>query len=100
MLELTFFRVHELQLAEWERVYVPLNVAAELEKMREWLTANPKRRKKNYQRFVVGWLNREHAKVQRQMLEARLCAKVGGGNRMPSPEQHAENLRIVAELGG
>lgn len=100
MIDLGYFRVHELQLAEWERIYAPLNVAGELKKMCEWLAANPKRRKKNYQRFVVGWLNREHARIQRQAIEARAYAKVGSGNRLPSPEQHEENLRIVAELGG
>jgi len=98
MIELGFFRVHELQLVEWERVYAPLNVAGELEKMRQWLTANPKRRKKNYQRFVIGWLNREAAKVQRAQIESRLYASVGSGNRLPSAEQHEENLRIIAEL--
>ena len=46
MIDLTFFRVHEGILAGWEQTYAPLNVRGELDKMREWLTANPKRRKK------------------------------------------------------
>lgn len=100
MIDLIYFRVHELQAEEWERVFPSVNVQGELLRMKEWLDANPRRRKKNYKRFVIGWLSRTNAKVERAAMEARLCAKVGGGNRMPSPEQHEENLRIVAELGG
>lgn len=98
MIDCKYFRIDETYLAEWERAYWPLNVRGELEKMILWLTANPRRRKKNYQRFVVNWLNKEHAKIQRQQIEARFNARVGSGNRTPSPEQHEENLRIIKEL--
>jgi hypothetical protein len=34
------------------------DVDAEIKKMSEWLYSNPTKRKKNYRRFVVGWLER------------------------------------------
>jgi hypothetical protein len=77
MIELHYFAVHEARLAEWEQCYAPLNVRGELDKMKLWLDANPRRRKKNYQRFVVNWLNAEHAKLQRHEVERRCAASVG-----------------------
>lgn len=62
---------------EWERDYAPLNVRQELIHMHNWLTANPRRRKKNYQRFVVGWIKREYAKVAHAQVLARIGSRVG-----------------------
>ena len=75
------FRVAEWQILEWERDYSPLNVRQEIAQMHQWLEANPRRRKKNYQRFVVGWLRREYAKVAHAQGQARLYARVGDGQR-------------------
>ena len=95
-----YFVVESNQLRAWQENYAPLNVFGELSKMVEWLHANPRRRKKNYQRFVINWLNREHAKIQRQQIESRAYASVGSGHREVSAEQHEANLRIIAELEG
>ena len=75
------FKVAEWQILEWERDYSPLNVRQEIAQMHQWLEANPRRRKKNYQRFVVGWLRREYAKVAHAQVQARLYARVGDGQR-------------------
>lgn len=77
MIELHYFAVHEGRLAEWERIYNPLNVRGELDKMKLWLDANPRRRKKSYQRFVINWLNKEHAIVQRRDVERKAMSSVG-----------------------
>jgi hypothetical protein len=77
MLDLTYFRVHEMQLAEWQQAYPSLNVDGELQRMKIWLDANPRRRKKNYQRFVTGWLCRENAKVEYAAASAKSYARVG-----------------------
>jgi hypothetical protein len=72
-----------MRVAEWSEAYYPLNIEGELLKMVQWLTANPRRRKKNYSRFCVNWLAKEHAKIQRQQIERRAYAQVGankGGN--------------------
>lgn len=72
-----YFDVHPLTIAEWERIYYPLNVTQELAKMVQWCDANPKRLKKKWNRFVVNWLNAEHAKIQRQAIEARRHSVAG-----------------------
>lgn len=71
------FEVAAWRLAEWEITYAPLNVAGEIEKMQHWLTANPKRRKKNYNRFVVNWLNKVHAQILVAQINARCQARAG-----------------------
>jgi len=78
MLNLEFFHVAEWRLLEWEQTYAPLDVRNELLKMKMWLEANPRRRKKNYARFVVNWLNKEAAKVrcdQAKIYKDRLAAQ-------------------------
>jgi hypothetical protein len=48
----------------WENVFPKLDLDAEIDKAELWLSANPKRRKKNYERFLAGWFSRavENAK--------------------------------------
>ena len=38
--------------------YPVIDILQELRKMDIWLTANPKRQKRNYARFIVNWLNK------------------------------------------
>lgn len=45
--------------------------------MKDWLDANPRRRKKQYNRFVVNWLNKAHAQVTSAQVQARMAARVG-----------------------
>ena len=42
--------------AGWLDAYPACDIDQELRKMREWLLANPEKRKKNYRRFIVNWL--------------------------------------------
>lgn len=42
----------------WKEAYPACDIKAELNKMREWLLANPEKRKKNYRRFITNWLVR------------------------------------------
>ena len=73
------FQVAEWRIMEWEQTYAPLNVRQELAKMQQWLTANPKRRKKNYLRFATNWLGKAHAQVVNAQVSARLYARAGAG---------------------
>ena len=75
------FQVAEWRILEWEQTYAPLNVRQELAKMQQWLTANPKRRKKNYLRFATNWLGKAHAQVVNAQVNARLYARAGSGDR-------------------
>jgi DNA-binding transcriptional ArsR family regulator len=47
----------------WENVFPKLDLDAEIDKAELWLSANPKRRKKNYERFLLGWFTRAAEKV-------------------------------------
>jgi hypothetical protein len=42
--------------------YPDQNIPAQVRKMTAWLMANPKRRHKDYKRFIQGWLAREERK--------------------------------------
>lgn len=46
----------------WLAAYPACDIDLELYKMREWLLANPDKRKKNYRRFIVNWLTRTQDK--------------------------------------
>lgn len=48
----------------WEKVFPKLDLDLEIDKAELWLAANLSRRKKNYERFLLGWFTRaaENAK--------------------------------------
>ena len=43
----------------WNKAYPACDVLVELNAMREWLLANPNKRKVNYRKFIVNWLSRQ-----------------------------------------
>lgn len=45
------------QIADWEKAYPRVNIPAEILKAEQWLKANPKKRKKDYPRFLVNWFS-------------------------------------------
>jgi len=99
VMDCTYFRVAEWQLLEWEQAYHPLNVAGELAKMKLWLDANPRKRKKNYQRFVINWLGRVHAQILVQQVNARCYARAGTYDpQRPVPDYSAECEEILRKF--
>ncbi len=54
------FPIFEADVAEWQPAYPGVDVVQQLASMRQWLIANPTRRKtrKGMKRFVVTWLDR------------------------------------------
>lgn len=42
----------------WLAAYPACDIDLELHKMREWLLANPLKKKSNYRRFIVNWLSK------------------------------------------
>ena len=97
MLDLTYFRVAEWKLLEWQQAYPSLNIEGELQRMKQWLDANPRRRKKNYARFCVNWLNKESAKVESQAAQVRAYARVGRYETQhhATPERAQEVLEMI-----
>ncbi len=54
----TMYAIDGIALSKLRGAYPTIDVEAELRKMRAWLDANPRNRKKDMHRFVVNWLNR------------------------------------------
>ncbi len=50
--------IGEGRIKKWEEAFPYIDVKSELLKMEVWLAANPKKRKKNYERFIINWLVR------------------------------------------
>lgn len=48
----------ENQLELWEKLFKKIDVVAEMEKAEAWLVVNPRKRKKNYGRFLHNWFSR------------------------------------------
>lgn len=48
--------------AGWLDAYPACDIDQELRKMREWLLANPEKKKINYERFITNWLSRTQDK--------------------------------------
>ena len=49
------------KLNKWKETF-NCDVEAEIKKMEVWLSANPERRKKNYERFITNWLSKASEK--------------------------------------
>ena len=73
-------------IEEWESVYTNVDVMQEVLKAREWCKANPKRRKVNWKRFLVNWLNEKQDKRPRYDSQPR----TNGPNRCMEPDKVIE----------
>jgi len=49
----------ESDTEEWRKAYPAVDIPTEICRAKQWLIANPKKKKKNVYRFLVNWLNRE-----------------------------------------
>jgi hypothetical protein len=67
-----YFKVTWEEFDKYSAAYPAVNILVEMRKMVCWLDANPSRRPKKYQRFVVAWLSRSHARL----LEAEVATMV------------------------
>jgi len=67
------FQVLPERLEYWQGVYIAVDVAAEVRAAHAWLLANPARRPRNPERFLVGWLKRaqDQARPRRETFEER-----------------------------
>lgn len=54
--------VTESDLSKWTKAYPAVDIHGELAKALAWAFANPKKRKANWRRFLVGWLSRQQEK--------------------------------------
>lgn len=55
----TWENIEPGDIEPWTEAYPACDVSVELNAMREWLLANPNKRKVNYRRFITNWLSRQ-----------------------------------------
>jgi uncharacterized protein YdaU (DUF1376 family) len=54
----TSFKISDSLLVRLQTAYPACDILAQAARAHEWLMANPQKRKKDYHRFLVGWLSR------------------------------------------
>ena len=60
----SFVQISDAQMEQWEDAYRGLDIDAELTRAESWYIANPRKRKRNHQRFIVNWLARAHDRMR------------------------------------
>lgn len=60
--ERIWLNIQNRDLILWKTTYPACNIKSELNRMADWLLSNPKKRKKNYRRFISNWLSRTQDK--------------------------------------
>ena len=90
-----FFSVTEEELEQYESIYPGVNVPQELRRMDSWCRANPRRLKRNWNRFILNWLGKTHrdllavqtreaVRVYRSRQESRVGTGPTGGTMKPA----------------
>ena len=59
-----YFSVSKSQYEKYQKAYPKVKIIDEFNRMDSWLDSNPKKRKKNYPRFINSWLSRESKKIE------------------------------------
>lgn len=61
----TDYEVKQEDIIDWQRTYKAIDVDHELDRMRQWLDANPSKRKteRGMKRFINAWLSRANENV-------------------------------------
>ena len=83
-----FENIPKEKLNKWTEAF-NLNVEQEVKKMEAWLTANPNKRKKNYEKFIVNWLARGGKNGKSKRSISRYVPISTGNNREKGIEANA-----------
>lgn len=60
-----FKNISQEKIKKWKETFPALEILTELKKIEIWILANPKNKKKNWERFIVNWLTRNQDKAPR-----------------------------------
>ena len=85
--ERKFLNIKIEDKAGWKDAYPAVDIEQELRIAREWLLANPSKRKSNYRQFINNWLRREQDKGGRS--QVRLGP---GGHPMTRKEEKEKKI--------
>ena len=83
----TPYVIDSMALAKLQQDYPRIDVALELRKMRNWLEANPRSRKRDVHRFVINWLNRARPQAAGHVTPETSQHYAVVAERMRKPEQ-------------
>jgi hypothetical protein len=78
--------ISELDWNDWGATYPSVDIEREFRMMDDWLESNPRRRKKNYRRFITNWLKAEERRARVTKAEQN----VGSG--------HFEGVKVRPEI--
>ena len=92
--ERKFFNIKDKDIEGWKEAYPACDITGELRKMREWLLANPDKKKKNYRRFIVNWLIRTQDKGGTR--KEYKVSQVGGSEYSPTDTEKERQKSIEA----
>ena len=73
-----FENIPEEKINKWKEAFPNCNVDLELKKMEVWLVANPKKRYKNYEKFIVNWLSRAKGGKDGKYISVNSIERKGG----------------------
>ena len=76
--ETGFTGILQMDRIRWRKTFPAVKIDVELRIMHEWLLANPRKRKKNYYRFISSWLSR--------------CQDVGGSSGVRTKPAHCSGV--------
>ena len=82
--------ITEDHLSQWKKAFPKADVATELERMNQWLWANPARRKKNYPRFIISWLGRAQEVGLARPTRVEPAIHCSGNAKIPEPQKPEE----------
>jgi len=83
-------------LSQWKKAFPKADVSTELERMNQWLWANPARRKKNYPRFIISWLGRAQEVGLVRPTRVEPAIHCSGNAKIPEP-QAPEEIEAAVE---
>ncbi len=76
-----FTGITDQKIELWGSAYPALNLQQEISKATAWLMENPKNKKKNYGKFLTGWMSRAQERaprVQGQYSRRKMLSPAGG----------------------
>ncbi len=85
--ERKFLNIKIEDKAGWKDAYPAVDIDQELRIAREWLLANPSKRKSNYRQFLNNWFRREQDKGGRQQYQ-----KTANGRPMTRKEEKEKKI--------
>lgn len=88
--------ITEEHRATWKVAYPALNLDQELAKMQSWISANPKNRKSNWERFIMNWLSKAQDKAPKIGTSENGLAMIEKAKTMfiESQERMEERLKV------